>query len=163
MDHGKKNQACVSDWNLSVCAIWFTPSLSALSFTHMAHPTTAVSMTPNWFSLFPESETQVAAWISACLTDISQWMSAHNLKINLDKTELLFLPGKGSPQNPNRLPFWLPIDIRTAESPHIFPTPPWLGRWCVITTGNSGVYIKKNNAVEANVFTWIFTWIYMKL
>ena len=29
--------------------------------------------------------------------DISHWMSEHHLKINLDKTELLFLPGKGSP------------------------------------------------------------------
>ena len=46
---------------------------------------------------FPQTEIQVAARISACLTDISQWMSAHHLKINLDKTELLFLPGKASP------------------------------------------------------------------
>ena len=34
---------------------------------------------------FPQTETQVAARISACLTEISQWMSAHNLKMNLDK------------------------------------------------------------------------------
>ena len=46
---------------------------------------------------FPQSETQVVAQISACLTDISQWMSAHHLKINLDKNELLLLPGKNSP------------------------------------------------------------------
>ena len=45
---------------------------------------------------FPKSETQVPARILACLTDISQWMSAHHLKINLEKTELLCLPGKGS-------------------------------------------------------------------
>ena len=32
---------------------------------------------------FPRSETQVATRISACLTDISQWMTAHHLKINL--------------------------------------------------------------------------------
>ncbi|XP_033988854.1 uncharacterized protein LOC117484534, partial [Trematomus bernacchii] len=38
---------------------------------------------------FPPSETGVVA--------ISQWMSAHHLKLNLDKTEMLFLPGKGSP------------------------------------------------------------------
>ena len=30
-------------------------------------------------SLSYQSETQVAAWISACLTDISQWMSAHQI------------------------------------------------------------------------------------
>ena len=46
---------------------------------------------------FPQSETQVAAQISACLTDISKWMSAHHLKMNLVKTELLLLSGKGSP------------------------------------------------------------------
>ena len=43
---------------------------------------------------FPRSETQVVTRISDCLADISQWMSAHHLKLNLDKTELLFLPGK---------------------------------------------------------------------
>uniref|UniRef100_A0AAQ4PAI3 Reverse transcriptase domain-containing protein n=1 Tax=Gasterosteus aculeatus aculeatus TaxID=481459 RepID=A0AAQ4PAI3_GASAC len=43
------------------------------------------------------SDTQVAARISACLTDISQWMSAHHLKINPDKTKLLLFPGKDSP------------------------------------------------------------------
>ncbi|KAJ8378915.1 hypothetical protein AAFF_G00232800 [Aldrovandia affinis] len=39
----------------------------------------------------------VPARISACLTDISAWMSTHHLKLNLGKTELLFLPAKGSP------------------------------------------------------------------
>ena len=32
-----------------------------------------------------------------CLADISAWMSAHHLKLNLDKTELLFHPGKACP------------------------------------------------------------------
>ncbi|KAJ8346448.1 hypothetical protein SKAU_G00278490 [Synaphobranchus kaupii] len=35
--------------------------------------------------------------ISACLADISVWMSSHHLKLNLDKTELLFMPYKTSP------------------------------------------------------------------
>ncbi|CDQ78690.1 unnamed protein product [Oncorhynchus mykiss] len=37
---------------------------------------------------------QVATHTSGCLADISTWMSAHHLKLNFDKTELLFLPGK---------------------------------------------------------------------
>ncbi|KAJ8397697.1 hypothetical protein AAFF_G00433860, partial [Aldrovandia affinis] len=40
---------------------------------------------------------RVPARISACLADISAWMSTHHLKLNLGKTELLFLPAKGSP------------------------------------------------------------------
>ncbi|KAJ8372089.1 hypothetical protein AAFF_G00295030 [Aldrovandia affinis] len=40
---------------------------------------------------------QVPAWISACLADISAWMTTHHLKLNLGRTELLFLPAKGSP------------------------------------------------------------------
>jgi hypothetical protein len=32
-----------------------------------------------------------------CLADISALMSAHHLKLNLDKTELLFLPGNACP------------------------------------------------------------------
>ncbi|KAJ8375252.1 hypothetical protein SKAU_G00058320 [Synaphobranchus kaupii] len=40
---------------------------------------------------------QVKERISACLTDISEWMATHHLKLNLDKTELLFMPYKTSP------------------------------------------------------------------
>lgn len=36
-------------------------------------------------------------WQHVSLCDNFQWMSAHYLKLNLDKTELLFLPGKASP------------------------------------------------------------------
>ncbi|KAJ8371605.1 hypothetical protein AAFF_G00306910, partial [Aldrovandia affinis] len=39
----------------------------------------------------------VPARISACLADISAWMSTHHLKLNLGKRELLFFPAKGSP------------------------------------------------------------------
>ncbi|KAJ8390898.1 hypothetical protein AAFF_G00098180 [Aldrovandia affinis] len=49
------------------------------------------------FLSFSPSETQVPARISACLADISAWMSTHYLKLNLGKMELLFLPAKGSP------------------------------------------------------------------
>ncbi|KAM9394616.1 uncharacterized protein ACWYII_033223 isoform 1-T1 [Salvelinus alpinus] len=46
---------------------------------------------------FPPSDDQVANRISACLADISVWMTDHHLKLNLGKTELLFLPGKDCP------------------------------------------------------------------
>ncbi|KAK3541127.1 hypothetical protein QTP86_015732, partial [Hemibagrus guttatus] len=36
--------------------------------------------------------TMASAWISACLVDISSWMTAHQLKLNLSKTELLVIP-----------------------------------------------------------------------
>ncbi|KAK1797430.1 hypothetical protein P4O66_008801 [Electrophorus voltai] len=36
---------------------------------------------------------QVFRRISACLTDIGSWMTAHHLKLNPSKTELLFIPG----------------------------------------------------------------------
>ncbi|KAJ8386453.1 hypothetical protein AAFF_G00170500 [Aldrovandia affinis] len=51
-----------------------------------------------WFeSYLADRSYQVLAQISACLADISTWMSTHHLKLNLGKTELLFLPAKGSP------------------------------------------------------------------
>ncbi|XP_075334670.1 uncharacterized protein LOC142396008 [Odontesthes bonariensis] len=37
------------------------------------------------------------AHIAACLADISGWMSTHHFKLNLEKTELVFLLGKGYP------------------------------------------------------------------
>ncbi|KAI5619386.1 gastrula zinc finger protein XlCGF28.1-like [Silurus asotus] len=45
-------------------------------------------------------DTTASAWISACLTDISSWMSAHQLKLNPSKTELLVIPGDSSPGLP---------------------------------------------------------------
>ena len=41
--------------------------------------------------------TQVEECNAACLADISQWMSAHHLKLKPDKTALLFFPAKSSP------------------------------------------------------------------
>ncbi|KAK3517451.1 hypothetical protein QTP70_011638 [Hemibagrus guttatus] len=46
---------------------------------------------------FPPSDTMASAWISACLVDISSWMTAHQLKLNPSKTELLVIPGDPSP------------------------------------------------------------------
>ncbi|KAK3572946.1 hypothetical protein QTP86_010648, partial [Hemibagrus guttatus] len=41
--------------------------------------------------------TTASARISACLVDISSWMTAHQLKINPRKTELLVTPGDSPP------------------------------------------------------------------
>ena len=54
----------------------------------MASPTGAI--TNIYFSV----RTQIVACISACLADMSQGMSAHHLKLNLNKRELLFFLGK---------------------------------------------------------------------
>ncbi|KAK3508070.1 hypothetical protein QTP70_012307 [Hemibagrus guttatus] len=48
------------------------------------------------FSFLP-SDTTASAWISACLVDISSWMTDHQLKLNPSKTELLVIPGDPSP------------------------------------------------------------------
>ncbi|KAG7477521.1 hypothetical protein MATL_G00070620 [Megalops atlanticus] len=47
--------------------------------------------TKNWI------QDMVNEKISACLTDISRWMASNHLKLNLDKTDLLFIPAKPSP------------------------------------------------------------------
>ncbi|KAK3552376.1 hypothetical protein QTP86_011271 [Hemibagrus guttatus] len=46
---------------------------------------------------FPPSDTMASARISVCLVDISSWMTAHQLKLNPSKTELLVIPGDPSP------------------------------------------------------------------
>ncbi|KAK3530990.1 hypothetical protein QTP70_007849 [Hemibagrus guttatus] len=46
---------------------------------------------------FPPSDTTASPRISACLADISSWMTAHQLKLNPSKTELLIIPGDPSP------------------------------------------------------------------
>ena len=49
------------------------------------------------FLSFPPSDTQIEARLAACLKDIVTWMTTHHLKLNLAKTELLFIPGKDCP------------------------------------------------------------------
>ena len=74
-----------------------------------------------------------AAHISACLADISQWMSAHHLKLNLDKTELLFLPGKECPT----------VDLTINIGPSVVsPTQ---------TARNLGVTLDNNLSFTANI------------
>ncbi|KAK3521456.1 hypothetical protein QTP70_005786 [Hemibagrus guttatus] len=53
-----------------------------------------VCFLPGWSLI---SDTTTSARISACLVDISSWMTAHQLKINPSKTELLIIPGDPSP------------------------------------------------------------------
>ncbi|KAK3538365.1 hypothetical protein QTP86_000558 [Hemibagrus guttatus] len=56
-----------------------------------------------WFASYLDGHsyqvtyTMASAWISACLVDISSWMTAHQLKLNPSKTELLVIPGDPSP------------------------------------------------------------------
>ncbi|XP_036390590.1 uncharacterized protein LOC118781699, partial [Megalops cyprinoides] len=52
----------------------------------------------SWFtSYLTGRSSQVNERISACLADISKWMTSHHLKLNLSKTELLFIPAGPSP------------------------------------------------------------------
>ncbi|KAI4883951.1 hypothetical protein NFI96_009102 [Prochilodus magdalenae] len=51
-----------------------------------------------WFKSYLEDRHyQVCNRISACLTDISSWMTAHHLKLNPSRTELLFIPSTTGP------------------------------------------------------------------
>ncbi|KAK3534952.1 hypothetical protein QTP70_002044 [Hemibagrus guttatus] len=47
-----------------------------------------------WFASYLDGRSYQ---ISACLADISSWMTAHQLKLNPSKTELLIIPGDPSP------------------------------------------------------------------
>ncbi|KAK3517157.1 hypothetical protein QTP86_005119 [Hemibagrus guttatus] len=53
-----------------------------------------VCFLPGWSLI---SDTTASARISACLADISSWMTAHQLKLNPSKTELLIIPADPSP------------------------------------------------------------------
>ncbi|KAK3552211.1 hypothetical protein QTP86_005890, partial [Hemibagrus guttatus] len=71
------------------------------------HPASPLSLTPSRLITQPHTVpphhcpashyTTASARISACLVDISSWMTAHQLKLNPSKTELLVIPGDPSP------------------------------------------------------------------
>ena len=63
----------------------------------MVSPIIALRMTLNSFSPSPLLTHKVAKRTTVCLAYISAWMMAHHLKLNIDKMELLFLPGKACP------------------------------------------------------------------
>ena len=50
------------------------------------------------FLSFPSSDKAlIATRISECLADVSTWTTANHLRLNLNKTELLLIPGKDCP------------------------------------------------------------------
>ncbi|XP_036411173.1 uncharacterized protein LOC118796418 [Megalops cyprinoides] len=52
----------------------------------------------SWFrSYLTGRSSRVSEKITACLADISRWMASNHLKLNLDKTDLLFIPARTSP------------------------------------------------------------------
>ncbi|KAK3517289.1 hypothetical protein QTP70_002930 [Hemibagrus guttatus] len=64
------------------------------SFGNLWNSRGMVCFLPGWSLI---SDTTTSARISACLADISSWMTAHQLKLNPSKTELLIIPGDPSP------------------------------------------------------------------
>ncbi len=93
-----------------------SPRLFSLhQVTQLCYPLTRLFLLQlcRWhlFCLFPCPKPRWQLWISACLADISEWMSADHLKLNLDQTKLLFLPGKASPIHD------LSINIENSMSP----------------------------------------------
>ncbi|KAK2917266.1 hypothetical protein Q8A73_004012 [Channa argus] len=51
------------------------------------------------FLSFPPDDSTVSSRISACLSDISAWMSERHLQLNLSKTEVLVFPARPSMQH----------------------------------------------------------------
>ncbi|KAK0140791.1 hypothetical protein N1851_022218 [Merluccius polli] len=89
--------------------------------------------TLNYSSL--SSDTLVATRISERLADIHKWTTAHHLKLNLHKTELLFMLGKDCPH----------MDLQvTVEGIAVSPSP---------TVRNFGVVLDNPVCGTANITT----------
>jgi len=51
-----------------------------------------------WQNPRDTSDTKIATRICKCLADIKKWTTANHIKLNIDKTQLLFMLGKYCPQ-----------------------------------------------------------------
>ncbi|KAK0148705.1 hypothetical protein N1851_010940 [Merluccius polli] len=70
----------------------YTRSLGSVITSHgFSYPVTQATLS------YSSLSSLIATRISECLADINTWTSAHHLKLNLNKTELLFVPGKHCP------------------------------------------------------------------
>ena len=88
---GKKIKV-LPEWTM----IFFTNSLGSVIKSH-GFSYHCYADDTQLFPSFPPSATQVNKKISACLADISSWMARYHLKLNLDKTELLYILHRTSP------------------------------------------------------------------
>lgn len=83
---------------------FFSPSTlnhSVRLSLHIVSLTIAMLMTLNcilFCMYFSPSDSHFIDRISSCLMNISTWMANHHLKLNLVKTEVLFLPAQSSPR-----------------------------------------------------------------
>ncbi|KAK3535077.1 hypothetical protein QTP70_003027 [Hemibagrus guttatus] len=92
----EKRQRKVHFWLWSVVQVNHAQLVSSQVIASVSH-------TESHYPEAPEStpstsaDTTASARISACLVDISSWMTAHQLKLNPSKTELLIIPAKNGP------------------------------------------------------------------
>ena len=68
------------------------PTRWRFNTSHMEGPDFNSTIKREWSSFL-----EINKKISACLADITSWMARYHLKLNLDKTELLYIPHKTSP------------------------------------------------------------------
>ncbi|KAK3548179.1 hypothetical protein QTP70_005202 [Hemibagrus guttatus] len=83
--------------SLGICGTaweWFASYLDGRSYQVTWKGLTSA---PRRLSTGVPQDTTASARISACLADISSWMTAHQLKLNPSKAELLIIPGDPSP------------------------------------------------------------------
>ncbi|KAK3508571.1 hypothetical protein QTP70_032906, partial [Hemibagrus guttatus] len=73
---------------------WYPSLALSLSCLNVPAP---LSHPPKPPLYIPFLYTMASAQISVCLEDISSWMTAHQLKLNPSKTELLVIPAKNGP------------------------------------------------------------------
>jgi hypothetical protein len=102
-------------WGLSYC-LCIPPNLIRLIERHSLHPHICADDTQVYGSCSPADVRQLHSRVSSCVDDIASWMQSNRLKLNTDKTDVLWCAMSRRQHQLPTTPTWINNDLITSST-----------------------------------------------